>query len=76
MLADPAAIQNPFYRLIPDLMLVPMVVLATAATAIASQAVITGSYYLLAKQFSWDSCRGSKCSTNRRSTTDKSSCRG
>ena len=46
VLADPAAIQNPFYRLIPDLMLVPMVVLATAATAIASQAVITGSYSL------------------------------
>ena len=46
VLADPTAIQNPFYRLIPDLMLVPMVVLATAATAIASQAVITGSYSL------------------------------
>ena len=46
VLADPAAIQNPFYRLIPELMLVPMVVLATAATAIASQAVITGSYSL------------------------------
>jgi KUP system potassium uptake protein len=46
VLADPAAIENPFYRLIPDLMLVPMVVLATAATAIASQAVITGSYSL------------------------------
>jgi KUP system potassium uptake protein len=46
VLADPAAIANPFYRLVPDLMLVPMVVLATAATAIASQAVITGSYSL------------------------------
>lgn len=46
VLADPAAIANPFYRLIPDTLLVPMVVLATAATAIASQAVITGSYSL------------------------------
>lgn len=46
VLADPAAIQNPFYRMIPDVMLVPMVVLATAATAVASQAVITGSYSL------------------------------
>ncbi|MDQ2082377.1 potassium transporter Kup [Xanthobacteraceae bacterium Astr-EGSB] len=44
MLADPDAIANPFYRMVPDPMLVPMVVLATAATAIASQAVITGSY--------------------------------
>ena len=46
VLADPAAIENPFYRLVPDALLVPMVILATAATAIASQAVITGSYSL------------------------------
>jgi KUP system potassium uptake protein len=46
VLADPAAIENPFYRLLPEAMLIPMVVLATAATAIASQAVITGSYSL------------------------------
>jgi KUP system potassium uptake protein len=46
VLANPAAIENPFYRLFPDAMLVPMVILATAATSIASQAVITGSYSL------------------------------
>ena len=46
VLADPAAIESPFYRLFPEAMLVPMVVLATAATSIASQAVITGSYSL------------------------------
>jgi KUP system potassium uptake protein len=46
VLADPAAIENPFYRLLPDATLIPMVVLATVATAIASQAVITGSYSL------------------------------
>jgi KUP system potassium uptake protein len=46
VLADPAAIENPFYRLVPDALLVPMVILATVATAIASQAVITGSYSL------------------------------
>ena len=46
VLTDPSAIENPFYRLIPELLHVPMVVLATAATAIASQAVITGSYSL------------------------------
>jgi KUP system potassium uptake protein len=44
VLNDPTAVDNTFYKLFPDLMLVPMVVLATAATAIASQAVITGSY--------------------------------
>ena len=47
VLADPAAIENPFYRLVPDSFLLPMVVLATAATVIASQAVITGAYSLV-----------------------------
>jgi KUP system potassium uptake protein len=47
VLADPAAIENPFYRLVPEMFLLPMVVLATAATVIASQAVITGAYSLV-----------------------------
>ena len=47
LLADPAAIENPFYRLVPDALLLPMVILATAATVIASQAVITGAYSLV-----------------------------
>ncbi len=46
LIADPAAIDNPFFRLVPDWGLIPMVVLATAATIIASQAVITGAYSL------------------------------
>jgi KUP system potassium uptake protein len=44
VLSNPDAIANPFYRLVPDMLLLPMVVLATAATVIASQAVITGAY--------------------------------
>ena len=47
VLADPDAIENPFYRLVPDALLMPMIVLATAATVIASQAVITGAYSLV-----------------------------
>ncbi len=47
VLADPAAIENPFYRLVPESLLLPMIVLATAATVIASQAVITGAYSLV-----------------------------
>ncbi|HEV2623632.1 MAG TPA: potassium transporter Kup [Xanthobacteraceae bacterium] len=47
LLSDPAAIESPFYRLVPDALLLPMVVLATAATVIASQAVITGAYSLV-----------------------------
>ncbi len=47
VLANPATIENPFYRLVPDVALLPMVVLATAAGVIASQAVITGAYSLV-----------------------------
>ncbi len=44
VLADPGAIETPFYRLFPPMLLVPVVILATVATVIASQAVITGAY--------------------------------
>jgi KUP system potassium uptake protein len=44
LLADPTTVRNPFYLLAPDWALIPLVVLATAATVIASQAVITGVY--------------------------------
>ncbi|MGB8671507.1 MAG: KUP/HAK/KT family potassium transporter, partial [Pseudolabrys sp.] len=47
VLAEPSAIENPFYKLVPETFLLPMVVLATAATVIASQAVITGAYSLV-----------------------------
>lgn len=44
VLEDPAAIRNPFYIGVPDWARWPMIVLATCATVIASQAVITGAY--------------------------------
>ncbi|MGX9428911.1 MULTISPECIES: potassium transporter Kup [Bradyrhizobium] len=47
VLSDPSAIENSFYRMVPDFLLLPLVVLATAATVIASQAVITGAYSLV-----------------------------
>ena len=46
VLSDPKAIENPFFLLFPAWSLLPMVGLATAATVIASQAVITGAYSL------------------------------
>jgi len=46
VLADQKSIENPFFLLYPQWALIPMVVLATAATVIASQAVITGAYSL------------------------------
>ena len=47
VLSNPAAIENPFYRMVPESMLLPLIVLATAATVIASQAVITGAFSLV-----------------------------
>ena len=46
MMTHPQAIENPFFLLYPHWARIPMVVLATAATVIASQAVITGAYSL------------------------------
>ena len=44
LLDDPAAIDNPFFRMAPDWARLPLVGLATIATVIASQAVISGAY--------------------------------
>jgi KUP system potassium uptake protein len=44
LLRDPSAAENPFYRLAPSWALYPLVVLAAGAAAIASQAVISGSF--------------------------------
>jgi KUP system potassium uptake protein len=44
LLSDPTAIDNPFYKLYPGWALIPMLLLATMATVIASQAVITGAF--------------------------------
>src|SRR6202162_5097137 len=46
LLANPKALENPFYLLAPEWALYPMVALATAATIIASQATISGTYSL------------------------------
>jgi KUP system potassium uptake protein len=44
LIANPQAIENPFYLAYPDWALYPMIALATAATVIASQATISGAY--------------------------------
>ena len=46
ILTDPKAVENPFYLMAPSWALLPLILLATAATVIASQAVITGAYSL------------------------------
>ena len=47
VLADPGAIEQTFYRMVPERLLPAVIVLATAATIIASQAVITGAFSLV-----------------------------
>jgi len=49
LLTNPEAVKNPFYFLCPEIMVVPLLLLATAATVIASQSIITG-VFSLAKQ--------------------------
>ena len=44
VMRDPSAVKNPFYLLAPPELLWPMVILATAATVIASQATIAGAF--------------------------------
>jgi len=44
LLSDPKTIENPFFLLAPEWFRLPLVVLATAATIIASQAMISGAY--------------------------------
>ncbi len=44
VLRNPAAITNPFYLLAPDTLLVPLIILSTLATVVASQATISGAF--------------------------------
>jgi KUP system potassium uptake protein len=44
LMTNPAAVDNPFFYLFPKSLLIPAVVLATVATVIASQAVISGAF--------------------------------
>ncbi len=49
VISDPTAVDNPFYRLAPDWAQLPLVFLATVATIIASQAVISGAFSMTAQ---------------------------
>lgn len=46
LLRDPGAAANPFYALVPEIVLYPMIVVATAAAIVASQALISGCFSL------------------------------
>ena len=57
ILDTPSAVSNPFYLLLPGWSRVPMIVLATCATLIASQAVISGAFSVTRQVSSLGSCR-------------------
>jgi KUP system potassium uptake protein len=44
VISNPSTIDNPFYKLAPHILQIPLIILATVATVIASQAVITGAF--------------------------------
>ena len=57
ILNDPQAIQNPFFLMVPsELLLIPLVLLATTATVIASQAVISGAFSLTSQAMQLGYC--------------------
>ncbi|MCF8151500.1 MAG: potassium transporter Kup [Burkholderiaceae bacterium] len=56
ILDNPQAIQNPFFRSVPEVLLYPLVGLATVATIIASQAVISGAFSLTSQAIQLGYC--------------------
>ena len=56
LISNPAAIENPFFLLVPQYAMIPMVILATLATVIASQAVISGVFSLTRQAVQLDYC--------------------
>lgn len=54
ILRDAQAVQNPFYLLVPTWAMYPMIALATAATVIASQAVISGAFSIASQAMQMD----------------------
>ncbi len=52
--AEPEAIESPFYRLAPDWAITPLAILATMATVIASQALISGAFSMTAQAIQLD----------------------
>ena len=74
LLADPTAIKNPFYLLAPQWALLPLVILATCAAVIASQAVISGAFSLTRAASRWATARGSSFSIPRSARSARSTC--
>jgi KUP system potassium uptake protein len=57
LLKNPAAVKNPFFLMAPDWALIPLVLLATMATVIASQALISGAFSVTKQVIQLAICR-------------------
>ncbi len=75
MLAHREAAENPFYLMYPDWALLPIVILATAATIIASQAVITGAFSLARQAVHLGFLPRLQITFTSETNTDRSMCR-
>lgn len=72
---DPAAVENPFYRLAPDWMIPPLAVVATMAAVIASQASSQAPTHSRLRRSSSTTSRAWPSTTHRRTTSVRSTCR-
>ncbi len=75
LLSDPGAADSPFFRLVPGWAQMPMVVLATAAAVIASQAVISGAFSVTHQAVQLRFLPRSPSTTRRRRRRGRSTCR-
>ena len=75
LLRDPSALENPFYHLAPAWGQIPLLMLATMATVIASQAVISGTFSISRQAAQLGLIPDWACATPRRRKSAKSTCR-
>ena len=76
LLRDPLAIASPFYLMVPRGAADPMIVLATAAAVIASQAVISGAFSMTREAIRWATRRAWRRAHLARDVRADLSCRG
>jgi KUP system potassium uptake protein len=74
LLATRRAVAHPFFRMVPEWALYPMVGLATMATVIASQAVISGAFSLTRQAIQLGYCPRLRSATRRRRRSGRSTC--
>ena len=75
IIRTPSADGNPFYLLVPHVLMWPMIILATMATVIASQAVISGAFSMTDEAIRLAICLACAYVTPRPRTGDRSMCR-